>query len=261
MATDVTGDELEPPWWRPPRRRGRRRDPLSRDDIVEAAVRVVDAEGVDALTIRRLGQELDTGSATLYWHISGKDELGELVHDRIMGEIELPEPDPSHWQEQLRELTWQYYSIMLSHNDAVRLSLGRVGLGPNMLRLIEWLLDLLRRAGVPDVPAALFGDILGRYLDASVLEVTMATSPRGADGSQEAGAEMMRDYLAGLPSDRFPNILALAPAMATAGSDQRFRFGLDVLIRGLAALVDAQGREADSTAGGPAEEPRHPSAG
>src|SRR5215813_9521503 len=95
---------LEPPWWRERPTGGRSRAPLSRDAIVEAAVRIVDAEGVDALTIRRLGEELGTGAATLYWHIAGKDELGELVYDRIMGEIQLPEPDPARWDDQLKEL-------------------------------------------------------------------------------------------------------------------------------------------------------------
>ena len=102
MATESPAESLEPPWWRQPRRRGRNRPPLSRDAIVDAALAILDADGVDALTIRRLGQELGTGSATLYWHIAGKDELCELVYDRIMGEIELPDPEPSRWQEQIR---------------------------------------------------------------------------------------------------------------------------------------------------------------
>src|SRR5262249_13833051 len=75
-ATDVPSAQLEPPWWRPPKQRARRRAPLSRDAIVDAALGILDTDGVDALTIRRLGQELGTGAASLYWHIAGKDELG-----------------------------------------------------------------------------------------------------------------------------------------------------------------------------------------
>ena len=237
METDFTTDDVEPPWWQAPKRKGRRREPLSRHDIVEAAVRIVDSEGVDALTVRRLAQELSTGSASLYWHISGKDELGELVYDRIMGEIRLPETDPTHWEEQLKDVARQVYRVMLSHNDAVRLSLGRVGLGPNMLRLIEWLLDLLRRAGIPDQPAALFGDLLGRFLDASVLEVSMVLCARGESASQDAGVEAMRSYLSTLPSDRFPNITALGPVMTAGDTEDRFEFGLELLVRGLAAYA------------------------
>jgi AcrR family transcriptional regulator len=244
MATDVTPagepSEVEPPWWRTPKRRARPREPLSREAIVEAAIRILDAEGVDGLTIRRLGEELGTGSATLYWHIAGKDELVELVYDRIMGEIELPEPDPSRWQEQGKELARAAFRVMRSHNDAVRLSLGRIPVGPNMLRIMEWSLALLRGAGVPDELAAYFGDLLGRYLDASVLEETMSHVPGDPGASEAERFEALRGYFAGLPVDRFPNLSASARtgAIFTGSADERFELGLDILIRGLAAYID-----------------------
>ncbi len=121
MASPV---QLEPPWWRSRKGQHRARPPLTRDAIVDAALTILDADGVDALTIRRLGHELGTGAASLYWHIAGKQELGELVYDRIMGEIDLPDPDPSKWEDQLKDLARQAYRVMLSHNDAVRLSIG-----------------------------------------------------------------------------------------------------------------------------------------
>jgi AcrR family transcriptional regulator len=229
---DVTADTtppLEPPWWRPAKA-GRRRNPLSRDAIVDAALALLAKEGADALTVRRLAEELGTGPATLYWHIASKEELGELVYDRVMGEIELPEPDPARWQEQLKDLARQTYRVMLRHNDLVRFSLGRVPVGPNMLRVMEWSLDLFRRVGIPDQAAAYFGDIFGRYLDASVLEVTM----RG-DGPDP---EQVGQYFANLPADRFPNLVDLTRSMFAGNDDDRFEFGLDVLVRGLAAYID-----------------------
>ena len=237
MAPDVTSDDLEPPWWRQPRSRGRRNPPLSREAIVDAALAIVDKDGVDALTIRCLGRELDTGPASLYWHITGKDELCELVYDRIMGEIELPEPDPSRWEDQLKELARSSYQAMLSHNDAVRLSIGRPPVGPNTLRIVEWMLALMRGAGIPDQPAAYFGNILGRYLDASVLEVSMAVSAGDTGVSREASAEMMRQYWSRLPPEQFPNIAALTGATFTGDEEALFEFGLDLLMRGLAAYI------------------------
>ncbi len=218
----------EPPWWGPRRGARRRQQPLSRQSIVEAAVRILDAEGVDALTVRRLGDELGTGSATLYWHIRSKDDLGELVYDHVMGEVALPDPDPSVWQEQLKELARRCYHVMLQHNDLARLSMGRVPVGPNMLRIIEWSLRLLRSAGVPDRAAAYAGDILGRYLDASVLEATARGGPP---------VEALGEYFASLPADAFPNVRAVSGAMFAGDDDDRFEFGLDLLVRGLAALV------------------------
>jgi len=227
----------EPPWWRGRATNGRSRPPLSREAIVDAAVRIVDAEGVDALTIRRLGEELGTGAATLYWHISGKDELGELVYDRIMGEVELPEPDPVHWQEQLKDLGLQAFRVMRKHRDAARLSLGHVPVGPNMLRVIEWSLGLMRAAGIPDAPAAYFGDIFGRFLDASVLEDTAGPSRHTSDDDDRASIDMIGQHFASLPADQFPNIVALSSVMFGATDDERFEFGLDVLMRGLSAYA------------------------
>jgi AcrR family transcriptional regulator len=232
-VTEVTASRPEPPWWRPAKP-GRRRNPLSRDAIVDAALAVLEAEGADALTIRRLADELGTGPATLYWHIRSKEELGELVYDRVMGEIELPEPDPDRWQEQLKDLARQAYRVMLRHNDLVRFSIGRVPVGPNMLRVMEWSLELFRRVGVPDQPAAYFGDIFGRYLDASVLEVT--TRDDGPD------VEQVGQYFGSLPSDEFPNITRLTRSMFAGSDDDRFEFGLDLLVRGLAASVDEGAR-------------------
>jgi AcrR family transcriptional regulator len=235
MTPEITPDELDPPWWKQPKAPGRRRPPLSRDAIVDAALAILDADGVDALTIRRLGQELGTGAASLYWHIAGKDELCELVYDRIMGEIELPDPDPSRWEDQLKELARQSYRAMLSHNDAVRLSIGRPPAGPNTLRIVEWMLAVMRGAGIPDEPAAYFGNSLGRFLDASVLEDSMAGGASDSDGSDDAAAEMMREYWARLPADQFPNVTAVADLTFAADADALFEFGLDLLMRGLAA--------------------------
>jgi Tetracyclin repressor-like, C-terminal domain len=143
-----------------------------------------------------------------------------------MGEIVLPDPDPVRWQDQLKDMARQAYRVMLSHNDLVRLSIGRVPVGRNMLRVIEWILDLARRVGIPDQAAAYFGDILGRYLDASVLEVTTRSGP---------DPEMVGQYFQSLPHEQFPNVLALGGAMFTGDDDDRFEFGLDLLVRGLAA--------------------------
>lgn len=229
--TNDTGAAIEPPWWSPAKGRGRARQPLSRDAIVDAAIKVVDAEGVDALTIRRLADELGTGPATLYWHINGKEELGELVYDRIMGDLNLPEPDPSRWQEQLKDMARQAYRILRSHNDAVRLSLGHIPVGPNMLRVMDWSLGLLRSAGISDEVAGYVGDLFGRYLDASVLEV--ASGPYSNEETADAAVAMVQGYFSGLPAERFPNLMAMAGTMFEMEEQERFELGLEILMRGI----------------------------
>ena len=228
--------ELDPPWWRTPRAQRRARPPLSREGIVDAALGILDADGVDALTVRRLGSELGTGAASLYWHIAGKQELGDLVYDRIMGEIELPAPDPSKWEDQLKDLARQGYRVMLSHHDAVRLSIGRPPAGPNTVRIVEWMLGLLRAAGIPDRIATYFGNTLGRFLDASVLEVSGgASAGDGRSNEEEMLGQQLSEYWSSLPADRFPNLTALASTFVEGDPEDLFEFGLDLLIRGLAA--------------------------
>jgi AcrR family transcriptional regulator len=202
---------------------------LSRQAIIDAALRILDREGADALTVRRLGAELNTGSATLYWHIGGTDELGELIYDHVMGAITLPPADPARWQEQVKDLGRQAYQAMLAHREVVRYSVGRVPVGPNMLRVMEWTVGLLRDAGIPPEPAAYFGDILGRYLDVSILETVVTGAPP---------PELVGQYFAGLPPERYPNLIdAMRRGFSTDPID-RFEFGLDVLVRGLAGFIE-----------------------
>ncbi len=92
----------EPPWWEVPKR-GEPRATLSREAIVDAAMDVLDNNGLDGLSMRRVAETLGTGPASLYWHVADKEQLIHLILDRVMGEIELPEPDQSRWEEQIRE--------------------------------------------------------------------------------------------------------------------------------------------------------------
>src|SRR5581483_5676452 len=99
-------DELPPPpWQRTPRRGSRRReDPITQEAIVAAALELLDAEGLDGLTMRRVAERLGTGAASLYWHVGSKDGLLDLLLDAVIGEQEVPDPDPERWQEQLKQV-------------------------------------------------------------------------------------------------------------------------------------------------------------
>ncbi len=97
MATarpDKPASDLPTPPGRRPRKAATPRRPLTQEAIVETAIRVLDAEGLEAVTMRRVAQELGTGPASLYAHVSGKEELRELMLDRVAAEIKLPSPIP-----------------------------------------------------------------------------------------------------------------------------------------------------------------------
>ena len=112
----------------PPRsrrhRRPTRRTAITLDAIVAAAVETVDESGVAGLTMRRVAERLGTGAASLYAHVSGRDELLELTFDELVGQVPLPTPDPSRWREQVVQMFEDLYRIMISHGDAALAGLG-----------------------------------------------------------------------------------------------------------------------------------------
>jgi AcrR family transcriptional regulator len=226
----------EPPWLSARRSRRSSRPPLTRDAIVDAALQVLDREGLDGVSMRRVAEELGTGAGSLYWHVANKDELLGLVFDRVAGEVRLPPPDPARWEEQYKEVAREARRVLAAHRDIARWSLGRIPMGPNTLRLTEWQLAILRAAGIPSTVAALAGDLFGLYVAAHAFEETLGLgSPTGEPLPPEEVIGMIRGYLTSLPPSRFPNIAELVDELMAGGPDERFEFGLDVLVRGLAA--------------------------
>src|ERR1700742_1953551 len=101
---------------------------LTLDAIAEAALRVVDAEGLDAMTMRRVAQELGTGAASLYAYVDSKDRLTELVIDRALGELDPPAVDDGPWQEQLKAGLREVRPLFARHRDLARASFARIPL-------------------------------------------------------------------------------------------------------------------------------------
>jgi TetR/AcrR family tetracycline transcriptional repressor len=170
-------DVPEPPWRRaqpPPRA------PITRDAIVEAALVVLDRVGMDGLSMRRVAEELGTGAASLYWHVRNKEELFQLIFDRVTREVVLPEPDPAHWKEQVKALGLQMRKVLSKHRDVARLSFGRIPAGPETALVAEWLFTLLQPVGIPDRAIAYIGDIAGLYVGAYCFEESLGyASPTG----------------------------------------------------------------------------------
>jgi len=214
------------------------RVPLTREAIIEAALRVLDREGMERLSMRRVGEELGTGAASLYWHVHNKEELLQLLFERVTQEIRPPEPDPSRWQEQLRDLFHQMRERMNRHRDIARISLGRIPGGPTIALLTEWLFDLLQPVGIPDKVIAYLGDLGGLYVGAFAYEESLPLpSPTGEDLPPEQVVEMFRAYVLSLPEERFPKTRASVDLIFSWDVEDRFEFGIELLLRGLATYA------------------------
>jgi AcrR family transcriptional regulator len=239
-----------PPWQRlPDRPARRRREPISREAIVTAAVELLDREGLAALSMRRLAEELGTGAASLYWHVGSKDGLLDLVFDHVIGEGQVPDPDPRNWQKQLKDVARDQRAATLRHPYIVRISIGRIPMGPNALRYSERVLAILRAGGLPPRLAVqgyllLIAAVNGFTLDETGVEDSAGEKP-GEGGPltdparlQEA-ANMARDYVASLPAGEFPNMVGLADEFAFADRDERFEMLIDIFVDGLARRAAA----------------------
>jgi AcrR family transcriptional regulator len=235
MAFMSSTDELpEPPWSSLPQRRPRRR--LSREAITEAALALVDADGLEALSMRRVAERLDVQASALYGHVSGKQELIQLLLDRVAVEVEIPEPDPARWQEQLKEFARGARRAFGAHRDLAGAILANIPTGPNMLVLTDRVLALLRASGLPRQAVAYAADLLPQYITASVYEESLFAQrlEREPDYFDRIGA-----YFRAAPPERFPALADLVDEVMSPGEgpDARFEFGLDVLVRGLEAIA------------------------
>ena len=242
-----------PPWQRLPDRQGRRRrEPISREAIVAAAIQLLDREGLAALSMRRLAEELGTGAASLYWHVGSKDGLLDLVFDELIGEEQVPDADPSRWQEQLKDLARAQRRVSLRHPYLVRISIGRIPMGPNALRFSERVIAILRAGGLPPRLAVqgyllLISTVNGFTVDETGVD---DGGPPGPDdkappsdpASRQEAADMARDYVASLPAEHFPNMVGLADEFAFADADERFEMLIDIFVDGLARRAAVSSR-------------------
>jgi AcrR family transcriptional regulator len=234
------GDTPFLPWdqYREPQRA---RQPLSREAIVNAALKVVDEQGLPALSMRAVAECLGTGPASLYVHVASKEQLVDLVLDRVYGEFEIPEPDPARWQEQTKEFARSARRVILAHRGLAAAMLGTQPLGPNGLRLVEGSLALARAAGLPGAVADYAANLLGQYIAVTALEQeTNRERFGGASQEQIQGwTDQYRNYLQNLPVDEFPNLVEVARSgqnLIPGTGDERFELGLDILVRGLASF-------------------------
>jgi len=226
--------EMPDPPWRTGRGRPARQA-LSQQLIVDTAMKLLAAEGLAAVSMRRIAQDLNTGAASLYAHIGNKEELYELMFDRVLGDVELPEPDPARWREQLKDVCRRQVQAMIEHPGIAKVVMETlIPVGPNALRQGEGVLAILRAGGLSARAAAFAFDALGLYAKAYALEVSRWQM---GDYNPEELAErgrQMAEYMASLPPASFPNLLEVGPLFSAETAKERFEFALDAFITGLA---------------------------
>lgn len=229
----------EPPWKRRRARRPAQKAPLTRDAVIDAALEILDREGLAGISMRRIAERLDTGPASLYQHVADKEELLEELLDRVLGEVEYAAPDPGDWQTPLKATLRSIRSTFTAHRDIAYVTLGRVPTGPNGVVGAEALLSIMRTGGVPGPIASYAIDSLALFVGAVAYEEAIEAQRMGSEEETQRYHQQVGSYFATLPPERFPTLVAMVDDLTRIGAieDERFEFALDVQLRGIAALV------------------------
>ena len=233
-------DAGPPPMNRPLRHRSTRdrpaKAPLSENAVVDAALAILKSDGLEAVTMRRVAAALDTGAASLYVYVSGREGLLQAMLDRVTATIELEAPDPPRWRAQLHALLQRMRQALVAHPGIAAMTLANPPTTEAVLRLTENLLGILLAGGLDPQDAAWAGDIFVLVATAVAREDDVR-HPRGRsdDGERREQVDQLYRTLASLPPDRFPLIAAHAAQMVAGDGDERFCFAIDVVIDGVVA--------------------------
>lgn len=230
-------DDLRSVWLRP-RRTPRGEPPLTLSRIVEAAVGLLDEQGIDRLTMRRLAERLDVVAPSLYWHVDTKDDVVDLAVDAV---FDAPPPAAGgHWRDDVTTVLTTWRAALLRHPWAAAVpARRRPTIGPNFLAWMEFLQATLVRAGFTGAHLsaatwALYNHVMGSTSGEVALRIT--------DEERRVGQEQLRAR-----GDRYPT-LAAHGYLYDDDWDGSFTMGLRYLLDGLEAQLS--GPEIRAGAGG-----------
>jgi AcrR family transcriptional regulator len=228
----IPGSEV---WWRMRNQRDARRRPradgLTIERITTAALRILDEDGLDALTMRRLADDLDAGAASLYRHVANRDELLVEIIDHVLGELG-PPPESRSWRDGAEHMARELYEVLSRHATVVQLIPGDPLLGPNALRRREIGLRYLLDQGFGAREAVqVYAMVVSWILGHLVLTRGRHTGPRAAAFRAVSASE-------------YPTLSDLS-AIGLPDEDELFELGLLTLLDGIETRYTPDSRGAE----------------
>ncbi|MDX8141963.1 TetR/AcrR family transcriptional regulator [Lentzea sp. BCCO 10_0061] len=202
-----------------------RKEPITVGRIVTTALTLVEAEGFDALTMRRVAAALQTGPASLYAHVRNKADLDDLLIGTLSRNVSVPAPDAERWREQVLDVCGQLRDQFLRYPGIARAALSAPPANLDTLRITEGLLGIFLAGGVSPRSAAW-------AIDAVLLYVSGYTYESSLRGGQPDRAEMLA-RLRMLPVSRFPHVVEHVETLNSGEGHERFEFALRLLLDGL----------------------------
>ncbi len=195
------------------------RPPLTRESIFEAALHLVDTQGIDALTMRRLAANMGVGTMSLYGHIPNKDDVLDGVVGTVAGKIGVADADQD-WRQAVRFMVSEFRRVACLHPNVVPLMISRPPVSPQGMQLIETVFDHLRRAGLDERMTARAYCLMVSYAIGFVSLETggffRASGPAAAERAREPAA--------------FPRVTEVAPYLLRWDADEQFDADVDILL-------------------------------
>ena len=203
------------------------RTPLNKERVLRAAIELADAEGIEALSMRRLAKELGVEAMSLYNHVANKGEILDGIIDLVAGEFDLP-PDESDWKVAMRRNAISSRDVLLRHRWATSIWMTQGG-GPARLRNGDWMLRTLRQAGFsPELIYHAF-----HILESYVLGYTLQQLNFPYKGEELAG--LAADFLKQIPVEDYPDLVEHIHQHIEPHDEETsgFELGLDLILDGL----------------------------
>ena len=203
------------------------RERLTRERVIDAALRVMDSEGLDAVSMRRVAREVGVEAMSLYNHVRDKEDLLAGIQQRVFSEFAF-HADPGDPYGNGVRVAHAWRDLMRTHPALIEIMAEKhqAPISIEALRPMEKALEVLRSMGVPDPDVMQVFHAFGGYIQGFVMmERQLAFAERDR--------EHFDDVLDQLPSHDLPCLAAAMPYMADCDLDQQFDFGLDLMLQGL----------------------------
>ena len=235
MSDEADRGRARLPWWPEVRDRAPVREPLTRDQIVAATIGILDTEGLEAFSMRRLAQQLGAGVTSLYWHVRNRDQLLDLALDEVLGEVPLDDDPSRPWQERAARFVRLFRSVLMRHRGVAQLAGARLTLGPNAIAGSDALVGVLRSAGFEGPRLGLAFGALLNFASGSAVMDSRAVSGSDTEGlSYEELRAKSIEMLRAVPAEEYPNLASTVEDIAAPSPDEQFEYALQALLSGLA---------------------------
>jgi TetR/AcrR family transcriptional regulator, tetracycline repressor protein len=219
------------------------RTPLSRERLIAAAMKLADAEGIEALSMRRLAAEFGATPMALYNHVSGKDDLLNEISGRLLQEIDLSGIDPNDWAASLKIGYTDFRRVLLSHPNLLPILQRKSEVSTEAMRPIELAMTLLKSAGFTPEEALHAHWTLSGFTMGHVLWQITTPLLDELDQGLRAGALQHHKML---PADQFPCLHEVLPALEECDMEAAWEFGIDSIIEGFKAKLAQRAAAAPS---------------